>query len=1704
MAVKRTRTHELIRRVLRRPGRRRRQSPADQPACRFESLEARVLLSTTFSHLQSIGGSAIAFADYDNDGQVEWDTGGVAYADYDNDGNLDYFCYSCFNVGRNNGNGTFTTVQGILDSTTTSSRLGAAWGDFNNDGFVDLYVGGYETWPSAYYPDNLFISQGGTFFKRTWEQGIDAVVTGGRPRPARGVSTADFDEDGDLDIYTSNYRLEPNGLWVNDGNGNITDEAGSRGATGGFGHTIGSAWGDMDEDGHLDIFVGNFSHPGQPPAMFLRNTGPSGGYTFQQMASLSGGDWQESYASAALGDMDNDGDLDLFFTTVYGGDAPRMYENNGGWSFSNVTGQVGLGGIGPTYQAGWSDVDDDGDLDLATGGVLYKNDLNNANHYLKVRLQGDGDKINRAAIGAQVRAFVGNRIITRQVNTGTGQGNQNDLTLHFGLGSHSGPVELEVMWPGGQKQLLTTGVDKTIDVIFGAELPYIEDFDDGIADAIGAAEGTWTVNRFGRFEGAATATTDAVSLVRLASTMPQRYSIGAEARLKGASGAHLKNASVIFDYQDQDNFKYAGASVDSGRWEIGQVGSGNWRSQVTLDEAIALNTDYHMQVVVLNDKATLFVDGAEKLTHTFSSGIGDGTVGLATHRAKTVFDNLEVLGLPDVPTKIDFGTDTSPVRRGFGQGLPAPFDPVAGYGWLPGAVQLGADSVSSGNRAHLRDAVHTSNGTFEVEADNGRYDVTLYVGDPSNARDQVAVYLEGEQVDTMDTAAGEILARTYVVDVTDRRLTLTLQDLGGTDALASIAALTLEQSDAGLLVAHLTFDEGAGTTAADTSPEGNDHTGTLVGDAAWRDVGLNGAVSFDGDGDLITVPNSTDINLGIHQALTISAWFLVDDVTDNSRKQVIYEQGGGPRGLNIYVFDGKLYAGGWNPPSDESSWGGKWATTDKIRSGQWHHVALVLNGGPTVAAGAVTAYLDGERSGRRVGSQLWNHSGGIGVGHVNGTTRFEDGTIGRTDGLSGMIDDVRIYDRAMNGAQISQLAQEVLRVPLDARWIGHWSFDEGSGPTAADTSPRGRDNPGTLVGDAAWTSAGLNGALSFDGDGDMVTVASTFDINRGTHETLTISAWFMVDDASDSTRKQVIYEQGSGGSRGLNIYVYDGKLYGGGWNLPQDESAWGGKWVTTNKVQSNQWHHVALVLDGGPTVAAAAVTMYLDGGRIGSRVGSQLWNHSGGIGFGHVNGSTLYHDRTTGRTDGLAGMMDDVRIFGHALNGAEIKQLSGEVLALDPLTALVAYWSFDEGGGPTAYDTSPRGANHDAPLAGDSFWTSAGLGGAVRFDGTGGILAIPNSTDIGQRIVTDRTVSVWFRVDDASIKNQKQVVYEQGGDLRGLNIYVHDGQLFVGGWNRTGAESGWDGTYLSSDQIVSGQWHHVALVLAGDSALSPDAFRAYLDGAMIGSGAGSQLWADDGLAGAGGVNSTGADRTRFHDGGTGGRHGSPLAGSIDELRIHNRALSDIEIADMAGQDLGSGPDLFVEQYDFGTSTSAVEHRFTGATDTLHGSGRFGWVSGAVGLHAADSGQSDPLLSDSVLVEDGTFVVNVPNGTYDLTVHLGSMQDVHDQMGLFLEGSYVETLQSIAGQIVTSTHRVIVIDGQLELALSNMGQPNQYASIAALQVEQVKTFEQTFDLDLLLSYFGTVQTDGADVGDYDDDLYVGDIDLAYLLMVLGLV
>jgi len=416
--------------------------------------------------------SQVVCIDFDNDGWVDIYSSGVLWknnqgksfskvfdkgsnaiwADYDNDGYSDFFCYDNQRLFWNDKGHGFALRP--FPKLAIHSSQGASWADYNGDGFVDLYIGGYEDWEkNITYPDTLIMNDKGKTWEITW--------TETRYR-ARGISSCDFDTDGDLDIYVSNYRLQPNILWQNDGTGKFVDVAASHNAVATWedfpgGHSIGAAWGDFDNDGYVDLFAGNFAHNDnrghQPQSFFLRNTGPENNYIFDNMGQC-GVFYQESYASPAVADYDNDGDLDLFFTTVYATASfhkknhPVLYRNDGSWKYVDVTELEGVSQLGPTYQAGWADFNNDGYLDLVSAGKIFINQ-GNSNNWLKIKLLGDGKIVNTDAIGSQVRIRMKDKILTRQVEAGTGQGNQNEMTLHFGLGKHKEPVDIEIFWTKG-------------------------------------------------------------------------------------------------------------------------------------------------------------------------------------------------------------------------------------------------------------------------------------------------------------------------------------------------------------------------------------------------------------------------------------------------------------------------------------------------------------------------------------------------------------------------------------------------------------------------------------------------------------------------------------------------------------------------------------------------------------------------------------------------------------------------------------------------------------------------------------------------------------------------------------------------------------------------------------------------------------------------------------------------------------------------------------------------------------------------------------------------------------------------------------------------------------------------------------------------------------------------------------------------------
>jgi hypothetical protein len=361
-------------------------------------------------------------------------------------------------------------VKGELVSDGGLSR-GVAWGDFDNDGDPDLVVAN-----SINQPQMLYRNDGPDGFFQIQQDPIVQSVG-----DSEGVYWADYDNDGDLDLYVGNFRdgdtKAANFFYLNRGDGSfevvvdgahVTDRQA----------TYGASFVDVDEDGDLDLFLSNISRTDHN-ALYL-NDG-RGQFNKRSDGPLVTADSRPSKGHA-WGDYDNDGDLDLFVANGTEADVDLrnfLYLNDGRGRFAAVAEGDLVKDVTVSAGVAWADYDLDGDLDLFVanwGGsdednALYCNQTHDR-HWLVVSLVGR--RSNRMGLGARVRLRAQidgiNRWQTRWMLPATGYASQNQPVVHFGLGDAARVDVLEVTWPSGIVDLVTAvGMDEVVRVVEGEE-----------------------------------------------------------------------------------------------------------------------------------------------------------------------------------------------------------------------------------------------------------------------------------------------------------------------------------------------------------------------------------------------------------------------------------------------------------------------------------------------------------------------------------------------------------------------------------------------------------------------------------------------------------------------------------------------------------------------------------------------------------------------------------------------------------------------------------------------------------------------------------------------------------------------------------------------------------------------------------------------------------------------------------------------------------------------------------------------------------------------------------------------------------------------------------------------------------------------------------------------------------------------------------
>ncbi len=386
---------------------------------------------------------------------------GATWADYDNDGYPDAFVANWYNQNNllyhNDRNGSFTRVLAGPAVTDAGYSETASWGDYNNDGLVDLYVAN----SSGSKLNFLYRNSGNGAFTRvlTGRQSTDAGTS-------RGVNWVDYDDDGDLDLFVTNESNENEFLYRNmllESGVDTFQRVIAGPLVNAAGSTWSGSWADYDNDGDQDVFTANNS--GQASTIFVNGGGGSFAPDTAAPVATDAG----FGASGGWGDFDNDADLDLIVTHAYSGGPTVNYlyrnmltETDTARLEAVLTGPV-VTDLGFMYGSSWGDYDGDGDLDLFVArtrnesqvNAFYSND-GNSNHWLTLDLRGTAS--NAAAIGAKVRArAVVNGSPVWQLRVVEGQSGYcgQNLQLHFGLLDAASVDSLVVEWPSGNVETFT-------------------------------------------------------------------------------------------------------------------------------------------------------------------------------------------------------------------------------------------------------------------------------------------------------------------------------------------------------------------------------------------------------------------------------------------------------------------------------------------------------------------------------------------------------------------------------------------------------------------------------------------------------------------------------------------------------------------------------------------------------------------------------------------------------------------------------------------------------------------------------------------------------------------------------------------------------------------------------------------------------------------------------------------------------------------------------------------------------------------------------------------------------------------------------------------------------------------------------------------------------------------------------------------------
>lgn len=707
---------------------------------------------------------------------------------------------------------------------------------------------------------------------------------------------------------------------------------------------------------------------------------------------------------------------------------------------------------------------------------------------------------------------------------------------------------------------------------------------------------------------------------------------------------------------------------------------------------------------------------------------------------------------------------------------------LAAWANLTAADTSGAEIISLGDRVYLR---LDESGVAKVAFYNGSSFVTAtyavthagtgwhhFAGVFDNSGDTLKLYVDGAQVASTSTTSNISYSGGGSNTVIGRHGNgSTSYDFTGTIDDVRVYNYALSNADIVELyglVGYWKLNETSGTSAADSSGIGNN--GSVSGSATWTSAvhGNGFSADYTNGEDYIQIANSTSLQDVQEDSYSLAAWFKPTNLppgsgSANTAAYRIIGKTGWHLGL-VYDYAGEFYVEHWLGTTPTWYGAGAWFMNSP---GKWYHVAGVIDRD----AGTIKLYLDG--------SLIQTAT------FTAGATAYEYGTTPWRIGISspsasnwghaarGVIDDVRVYNRAIMPSEVAKLAG----------LLGHWKMDEGSGTTAADSS--GQANNATLAGGASWTTdcAGNNNALLTNGAGGIAQTASAFTPpDEGT-----VAFWLRSTGAPAGTARIL----GLGGDWEIRQGT-DGRLIS---DLCGDGSTTIG--TTTALTEVGHWYHVAINFDSADDTYAIYVDGQLE--KSGTNPSAMSQQAAAVLSFGTRTGSTEY----------WSGALRDMRIYNRKLFPYEIAQLYG----------LIGRWKLVETSGTTAADQTLL-ANNGTYTNGVSLATSASVPGygavAAKFDGLDDYVNVSNESDFD--ITGPITVAAWVRAD---LFSGTYASFVTKGDVAWRLRYRPD--ISKLSFKCTGLSTE---ELLSDGALLPNRWYHIAGVYTGSQ------LQLYINGTL--------------------------------------------------------------------------------------------------------------------------------------------------------------------------------------------------------------------------------------------------------------------------------